>query len=95
MQPHSENNINQLVPQGLPGTNPSTKEYTKLQVHKLQRMSLSCISERSGSWYYELKRFPSVGEGTEDREVVVGGCVEEHPHISRGIGDAIEGFQEG
>ena len=56
---------------------------------------MSCISERSGSWYYELKRCPSVGEGTEDREVVVGLCVEEHPHISRGIGDAIEGFQEG
>ena len=56
-------------------------------------MSLSCISERSGSWYYELKRCPSVGEGTEDREVVVGGCVEEHAHISRGIGDGIEGFR--
>ena len=27
--------------------------------------------------------------------MVVGGYVEENPHISRGIGDAIEGFQGG
>jgi hypothetical protein len=47
------NNINQPVSQKLPGTNPSTKEYTWLQLHMLQRMTLSCINGRRGPWSYE------------------------------------------
>jgi hypothetical protein len=54
MQPHKKNNnINQPVPQELPGTKPSTKEYTWLQLHTLQRMALSCINGRRGLWSYE------------------------------------------
>jgi hypothetical protein len=41
------------LPQKLPGTKPSTKEYTRLQLHTLQRMALSCINEMSGLCSYE------------------------------------------
>lgn len=41
MKPHRKNNnINQPDPPEIPGTKPSTKEYTWLQLHMLQRMAL-------------------------------------------------------
>jgi hypothetical protein len=40
-------------PGELPGTKPSTKEYTCFQLHMQQRMVLSCINERRGPWSYE------------------------------------------
>jgi hypothetical protein len=58
--------FNQPVPQELPGTKPSTKEYTWLQLHMLQRMALSCINGR-------LDRSPSVGELRVGRCEYVGG----------------------
>jgi hypothetical protein len=42
-----------FTPQELPGTKPSTKEYTWLQLHRLQRMALSGINGRRGPWPYE------------------------------------------
>jgi hypothetical protein len=44
--PYGKNNINQPVPQELPGTKLSTKEYTWLQLHMLHKMPLSCINGR-------------------------------------------------
>jgi hypothetical protein len=40
-------------PQELPGTKPSTKEYTWLPLYMLQRMALSCINGRRGPCFYE------------------------------------------
>jgi hypothetical protein len=37
----------------LKGTKPSTRKYTWLQLHTLQRMSLSGIIGRRGPWSYE------------------------------------------
>jgi hypothetical protein len=38
---------NQTLPD-LPGTKPSSKEYTWLQKHIYQKMALSCVHERRG-----------------------------------------------
>jgi hypothetical protein len=43
---------NQTHPE-LPGTKPSTKEYTWLQLHMWQRVALTCIKGRRGPWSYE------------------------------------------
>jgi hypothetical protein len=52
MQRYRKYSIKQPVPE-LPGTKPSTKEYTWLQLHTLQRMALSCINGRGGPWSFE------------------------------------------
>ena len=90
--PLEEQQYQPSSPQELPGIQSSTKEYTWLQLHTLQRMSLSGFSGRSGSWTYEGS-IEAQCRGTEGRGVGVGGWMEEHPHRSTGREDRIEGFR--
>ena len=90
MQPHRKNNnINQPEPSELPGTKPSTTEYTWrdfwFQLHMYQRMALSGINAKKGLWSCDIVSMPQCRE-IEDVEVDVGGWVGEHPHRSKGQG---------
>jgi hypothetical protein len=83
--------MNQPVTPELPGTKPSTKEYTwrdsRLHLHMEQRTALWDIDERRGPWP-EKAGYPSVGE-SQDREVRVGGL------MSKEKEDGIGPFSEG
>jgi hypothetical protein len=72
LQPHRKNsNINQPNSAELPGINPLTKEYTRLQLNMWQRMP--CRSTIGVEVLGLVKaQCPSVGE-CEGREVRVGG----------------------